>query len=46
MVLLGIANLGLLLISFLIGLHRKEDAIPEQPQSGPAVDRFTGPQES
>jgi hypothetical protein len=43
MVLLGPANMGLLLISFLIGLPRKEGAIPDQPQPGPALDRFTGP---
>jgi hypothetical protein len=46
MVLLALANMGLLLISFLIGLRRREGAIPDQPESGPALDQFTGPQGS
>jgi len=46
MVLLALANMGLLLLSFLTGLRRREGAIPDQPEPGPAMDQFTGSQES
>lgn len=46
MLLSALANMGLRLINFLIGLRRNQRAIPEQPEPGPALDPLTEPQES
>jgi hypothetical protein len=44
MVLLALVNMLVLLFSFLVGLRRREGAIPERPNNGPTLDQFTGPQ--
>lgn len=46
MILSALANMGLRLINFLIGSHRKQGAIPEQSEPGSPLDQLTGPQES
>ena len=44
MLLLALANMGLRLINFLIGLRCK--VTPDQPELGPALNRFAGSRES
>ena len=44
MLLLALANMVLRLINFLIGLRRK--VTPDQPELGPALNPFAGPQEN